>query len=151
MFISDSLIFGTSFYINNSSYKNTIASGSFSNINSIELKRTISDYYEVYGSKLNDNNKILDDVVEYYTVNNFPKPGGRFSLSKNKIMEENLIFLKEYYKSTGLFDSSLLNKNFLIYNQKAKDRVDIYLMLMKTFEKKNVELINLLTIDLNEH
>ena len=66
-------------------------------------------------------------------------------------MEENLIFLKEYYKSTGLFDSSLLNKNFLIYNQKAKDRVDIYLMLMKTFEKKNVELINLLTIDLNEH
>lgn len=151
LFIGNNLAFGTSFYINNSSYKNTIASGSFSNINSIELKRTISDYYEVYGSKLNDNNKILDDVVEYYTVNTFPKPGGRFSVSNNKIIEDNLIFLKEYYKSTGLFDSSLLNKNFLIYNQKAKDRVDIYLMLMKIFEKKNVELINLLTIDLNEH
>lgn len=36
LLISDILTFGTSFYINNSSYKNTIASGSFSNINSIE-------------------------------------------------------------------------------------------------------------------
>jgi hypothetical protein len=144
LFIGYNLVFGTSFYINNSSYKNTIASGSFSNINSIELKRTISDYYEVYGSKLNDNNKILDDVVEYYTVNTFPKPGGRFAFSKNDKIEEGLKFLKEYYKSTGLFDSSLLNKNFLIYNQKAKDRVDIYLTLMKIFEKKNIELLSLL-------
>jgi hypothetical protein len=149
--IGYSLNFGTSFYINNSSYKNTIASGSFSNINSIELKRTISDYYEVYGSKLNDNNKILDDVVEYFTVNTFPKPGGRFMISKNNIIEGDLIFLKEYYKSTGLFDSSLLNKNFLIYNQKAKDRVDIYLNLMKIFEKNNLELVNLLSTELKEN
>ena len=79
LLISDSLTFGTSFYINNSSYKNTIASGSFSNINSIELKRTISNYYEVFGAKLNDNNKILDDVAEYYTVNTLPRPGGRIA------------------------------------------------------------------------
>ena len=52
LLISDSLIFGNSFYINNSSYKNTIASGIFSNINSTELKRTISNYYEVLGTKL---------------------------------------------------------------------------------------------------
>jgi hypothetical protein len=76
MIISDSLVFGTSFYINNSSYKNTISSGSFSNINSIELKRTISNYYEVLGTKLNDNNMILDNVAEYFTVNTLPKPGG---------------------------------------------------------------------------
>ena len=145
--INFDLTFGNSFYINNSSYKNTISSGSFSNINSTELKRTISDYYEVYGAKLNDNNKILDDVVEFYTVHTFPKPGGR--IGKNKSNEE-LNYLKDYYKSSNLFNSSILNKDFIIYNQKAKDRVDIYLGLIKKFNTKNSELLNLLASDQQE-
>jgi hypothetical protein len=98
LLISDSLIFGTSFYINNSSYKNTIASGSFSNINSIELKRTISNYYEVYGAKLNDNNKILDDVAEYYTVNTLPRPGGIIADIIKKTESNKVEILKKYYK-----------------------------------------------------
>lgn len=149
--MSDSLNFGTSFYINNSSYKNTIASGSFSNINSIELKRTISDYYEVFGSKLNDNNKILDDVVEYYTIHTFPKPGGRMiKAKKTDSTASNIHLLKDYYKSNHLFNNSLLSKDFIIYNQKAIDRVEIYLLLMQLFNKKNNELINLLTQELVE-
>ena len=139
--ISYILRFGTSFYINNSSYKNTIASGSFSNISSIELKRTISDYYEVYGAKLNDNNKILDDVVEYYNVYTFPVPGGRFG--KNKSLQERK-FLKEFYIKNNMMNKYLLDKEFLTFNQKAKDRVDIYLRLMEIFNEKNAELINLL-------
>lgn len=146
--ISDTLTFGTSFYINNSSYKNTIASGSFSNINSIELKRNISDYYEVFGAKLNDNNKILDDVAEYYTINTLPKPGGRETdiIQKNDVQKIEAI--KDYYKNNGLYEKSILSKDFIIYNQKAIDRIKIYLYLMKEFDKKNTELISLLTNDL---
>lgn len=151
LLISDSLTFGTSFYINNSSYKNTIASGSFSNINSIELKRNISNYYEVFGSKLNDNNKILDDVVEYYTVNTLPNPGGRIAKVLDGGRANKIIILKAYYKTHGLFDKSLLSKDFIIYNQKAIDRVEIYLYLMRGFNEKNKALINLLTKDLNEN
>lgn len=147
--ISDTLTFGTSFYINNSSYKNTIASGSFSNINSIELKRTISDYYEVFGAKLNDNNKILDDVAEYYTINTLPKPGGRETNIIQKVDIKKIEKIKEYYKNNGLYEKSILNKDFIIYNQKALDRIKIYLYLMKVFNKKNTELITLLTKDLN--
>ena len=95
LLISDSLIFGTSFYINNSSYKNTISSGSFSNINSIELKRTISNYYEVLGTKLNDNNLILDDVAGYYTVNTLPKPGGITADIIEKIDSNKIVFLEK--------------------------------------------------------
>jgi hypothetical protein len=146
LFIGNDLIFGTSFYINNSSYKNTIASGNFSNINSVELKRTISDYYEVYGAKLYDNNKVLDDVVEYYTVYTFPMPGGRTDRNG-----EDVKFLNNYYKINELFKTSLLDKNFIIYNQKAKDRVKIYLRLMQIFESKNLELINLLSNELKEN
>lgn len=146
--ISDTLTFGTSFYINNSSYKNTIASGSFSNINSIELKRTISDYYEVFGAKLYDNNKILDDVAEYYTINTLPKPGGRETdiIQKNDAQKKEEI--EDYYKNNGLYEKSILNKDFIIYNQKAIDRIKIYLYLMKEFDKKNKDLISLLTKEL---
>jgi len=151
LIISDSLTFGTSFYINNSSYKNTIASGSFSNINSIELKRTISNYYEVFGSKLIDNNKILDDVVEYYTINTLPKPGGRIADILERGDSNKTLILKNYYKNNGLFEKSLLSKDFIIYNQKAIDRVGIYLYLMRLFNEKNKELIKLLNEDLNEN
>ena len=149
--ISDSLTFGTSFYINNSSYKNTIASGSFSNISSIELKRTISNYYEVFGAKLNDNNKILDDVAEYYTVHTLPKPGGRLTDIIDKSESDRVPILKKYYLSKGLFEKSLLSDDFIIYNQKAIDRIGIYLYLMKLFNEKNTELINLLNQSLSEN
>ncbi|NBO49303.1 MAG: hypothetical protein EBU80_06190 [Chitinophagia bacterium] len=132
--------FGASFYMNNSSYKNTIASGSFSNIQSIELKRKIADYYEVYGAKLNDNNRILDDIVEYYTIKTLPLPGGRL----NKFTGIDSTALNNYYKSNGLFTSSLLSKDFIVYNQKALDRIGLYLLLMNTFQEKNRELISLL-------
>jgi len=151
LLISDSLIFGTSFYINNSSYKNTIASGSFSNINSIELKRTISNYYEVYGAKLNDNNKILDDVAEYYTVNTLPRPGGIIADIIKKTESNKVEILKKYYKENGLFEKSILNKDFIIYNQKAIDRVKIYTYLLRLFEEKNMELSELLNKELNEN
>jgi len=151
LLISDSLMFGNSFYINNSSYKNTIASGSFSSINSTELKRTISNYYEVLGTKLNDNNKILDDVVEYYIVNIMPKPGGLVSPVIVRIDEKKVEILKNYYKSNGLFENSLLSKDFIIYNQKTIDRLLLYLYLMELFEEKNKELINLLNTNLKEN
>jgi hypothetical protein len=149
--LSDSIEFGTSFYINNSSYKNTIASGSFSNINSIELKRTISNYYEVFGAKLNDNNKILDDVAEYYTVNTLPRPGGRMANIFEKSDDKKIAILRKYYKENELFEKSLLSKDFIIYNQKAIDRVSIYLYLMRIFDEKNKELSDLLNKSLNEN
>jgi len=149
--ISDSLIFGTSFYINNSSYKNTIASGRFSNINSTELKRTISNYYEVLGTKLNDNNMILDDVAEYFMVNTLPKPGGIIADIIEKSDSNKVETLKQYYKDKGLFEKSILSNGFIIYNQKVIDRIKVYSYLLRLFEAKNKELIDLLNKDLNKH
>ena len=150
LLISDSLSFGTSFYINNSSYKNTISSGSFSNISNIDLKRNISNYYEVYGAKLYDNNKLIDDVAEYYTVNTLPKPGGIIADIIEKTDSNKVEILKKYYKTNGLFEKSILSKDFIIYNQKAIDRVKIYMYLLRLFEVKNKELSNLLYSSLNE-
>jgi len=59
--------------------------------------------------------------------------------------------LEKYYKENGLFDKSILSKDFIIYNQKAIDRVKIYSYLLNFFEVKNKELINLLNTNLKEH
>ena len=58
--------------------------------------------------------------------------------------------LKKYYKTNGLFEKSILSKDFIIYNQKAIDRVKIYMYLLRLFEVKNKELSNLLNRNLNE-
>jgi hypothetical protein len=139
------LRFGTSFYINNSSYKNTIASGSFSNINSIELKRTISDYYEVYGAKLNDNNRLLDDFNVHYNQYTFPLPGGRSQKNKENGKRK---LMRDFYLSNQMMDKYLLNKDFLTFNQQAKGRADIYFRLMEAFNEKNAELLKLLATEL---
>ena len=73
-------------------------------------------------------------------------PGGRTDRNG-----EDVKFLNNYYKINELFKTSLLDKNFIIYNQKAKDRVKIYLRLMQIFESKNLELINLLSNELKEN
>jgi len=52
--------------------------------------------------------------------------------------------MKELYKSKNLFNNNLLNNEFIIYNQKAKDRVELYLSLMEIFHEKNSELLVLL-------
>jgi hypothetical protein len=116
-----------------------------------KLERTISNYYEVLGTKLNDNNLILDDVAEYFMVNTLPKPGGLVAPMIGRIDKNKIETLKKYYKSNGLFENSILSKDFIIYNQKAIDRVLLYLYLMELFEEKNKELSDLLKKDLNEH
>jgi hypothetical protein len=94
---------------------------------------------------------ILDDVAEYYTVNTLPKPGGIIADIFEKSDSTKVEILKKYYKDKGLFEKSILSKDFIIYNQKAIDRVKVYSYLLKFFEKKNKELIDLLNTNLNEH
>jgi DNA integrity scanning protein DisA with diadenylate cyclase activity len=44
--------------------------------------------------------------------------------------------LKQYYKDKGLFEKSILSKDFIIYNQKVIDRIKVYsylFLLVKYF------------------
>lgn len=68
-----------------------------------------------------------------------------------KLDSNKVVVLEKYYKDKGLFEKSILSKDFIIYNQKAIDRVKIYSYLLNLFEEKNKELINLLNTNLKEH
>ena len=79
-----------------------------------------------------------------------PKPGGIIADIFEKSDSNKVEILKQYYKDKGLFEKSILSKDFIIYNQKAIDRVKVYSYLLNFFEEKNKELINLLKKELNE-
>jgi hypothetical protein len=52
----------TTLFVNNTTFKNMQSSGLLSYVNDKELKTGLSYYYEVIFKKLNDNNKLFDDV-----------------------------------------------------------------------------------------
>ena len=80
-----------------------------------------------------------------------PKPGGIIADIIEKTDSNKVEILKKYYKENGLFEKSILSKDFIIYNQKAIGRVKIYSYLLRLFEEKNRELSGLLNKSLNEN
>jgi hypothetical protein len=54
-------------YINNSTFKNMQSSGLLTYVNNKEIKSNLSYYYEVLFKRINDNNKLFDDVgINYF-------------------------------------------------------------------------------------
>jgi hypothetical protein len=57
----------TTLFINNTTFKNMQSSGLLSYVGNKDLKSKLSYYYEVLFKKLNDNNKLFDDVgINYF-------------------------------------------------------------------------------------
>jgi hypothetical protein len=59
----------TTLYINNSTFKNMQSSGLLTYVSNKELKTSLSYYYEVLFKRINDNNKLFDDVGINYLDN----------------------------------------------------------------------------------
>ena len=59
----------TTLYINNSTFKNMQSSGLLTYVSNKELKSNLSYYYEVLFKRVNDNNKLFDDVGINYLDN----------------------------------------------------------------------------------
>jgi len=56
----------TTLFVNNTTFKNMQSSGLLSYVTDKDLKTGLSYYYEVLFKKLNDNNKLFDDVGNNY-------------------------------------------------------------------------------------
>ena len=66
---------------------------------SAELRAAISEYYEVYGKRLNDNNALLDKEAIAYYERSFPLQSalesGRFNVEGRQTTEQNVdIYLR---------------------------------------------------------
>ena len=137
----DSLNVGDSFFSNNSAYKNTIATGSLSVIESLRIKQLIAEYYEELSVKLSDNNRNLDDDLSEYVrsdmqIGNSINSEVRKSfakLSHQQVLEDN--------KKNPAFKAAILSPTFSIHTNKFELRCDYYLYLMNRFLQVNQALI----------
>jgi hypothetical protein len=87
------------FFMDRTSFTNLSSAGLMNVEDSAELRATISEYYEVYGKRLNDNNALLDKEAIAYYEQSFPLQSalesGRFNIEGRQTTEQNVdIYLR---------------------------------------------------------
>ena len=138
----DSLNVGDSFFSNNSAYKNTIATGSLSVIESLPVKQLIAEYYEELSVKLSDNNRNLDDDLNEYVRSDMQIGNSINSEVRKSFAKLSHQQVLEYNKRNPTFKAAILSPNFSIHTNKFEMRCDYYLYLMKRFLQVNKALLH---------
>ncbi|MEY3713741.1 MAG: hypothetical protein RL321_1361 [Pseudomonadota bacterium] len=87
------------FFMDRTSFTNLSSAGLMNVEDSAELRAAISEYYEVYGKRLNDNNALLDKEAIAYYERSFPLQSalesGRFNIEGRQTTAQNVdIYLR---------------------------------------------------------
>ena len=138
----DSSNIGDSFFSNNSAYKNTIATGSLSVIESLPIKQLIAEYYEELSVKLSDNNRNLDDDLSEYVRSDMQIGNSINSEVRKKFAKLSHQQVLDYNKRNPTFKAAILSPNFSIHTNKFELRCDYYLYLMNRFLQVNKALLH---------
>ena len=137
----DSLTIGFGFFQNNSAYKNLIATGGLSVINSGDIKKLISEYYEEFGTKLIDNNHLIDTELNEYIGKTSIFGNGITQNPSNgisKIPNEELV---EDFLNNADFQKFIYSPTFRLHTHKFELRCAYYLYVLKTCMEMNKNLL----------
>ena len=149
----------TTLFVNNTTFKNMQSSGLLSYVADKKLKTDLSYYYEVLFKKLNDNNKLFDDVgINYFDKNltfaqglaprrlmpdSFKQPGFETNFADSKEYRKFLMGLK----STKAI---LTSDDFVYATNVYISRYFGYQRILSVVKSNNNKLIKLLKTQL-EH
>lgn len=140
----DTIVVGDSFFCTNSSYKNTIASGSLSVIKSAETKKLIAEYYEELSVKLSDNNRNLDAELNEYVLNTLQFGNMIESDFRAKFAKMNHQEATNDFKSIPSYRAAIMSPDFRIHTNKFEMRCEYYLYLLHRFLDTNKKLLSAL-------
>ena len=149
----------TTLFVNNTTFKNMQSSGLLSYVTDKDLKTGLSYYYEVLFKKLNDNNKLFDDVGnnyldKYLIFNQGAGPRKFFPEMYKDISPENgFADPKEYRKflmSLKSTKSILMSDDFVSATNVYISRYFGYQRILNTVKANNNKLIQQLKSQL-EH
>jgi hypothetical protein len=138
----DTLGVGDSFFCTNSAYKNTIASGSLSVIQSAETKKLIAEYYEELSVKLSDNNRNLDAELNEYVINTLQFGNMIDSDVRVKYAKMSHQEAMNDFKNIPSYRVSITSPDFRIHTNKFEMRCEYYLYLIHRFIDTNQKLLN---------
>jgi hypothetical protein len=140
----------TTLFVNNTTFKNMQSSGLLSYVTDKELKTGLSYYYEVLFKKLNDNNKLFDDVginyLDKYLIFNQGSGPRKFFPEMYKDMSPDNGFAdpKEYRKflmSLKSTKSILTSDDFVSATNVYISRYLGYQRILSTVKANNNKLI----------
>lgn len=149
----------TTLFVNNTTFKNMQSSGLLSYVTDKDIKTGLSYYYEVLFKKLNDNNKLFDDVGnnyldKYLIFNQGAGPRKFFPEMYKDISPENgFADPKEYRKflmSLKSTKSILMSDDFVSATNVYISRYFGYQRILNTVKANNNKLIKQLKTQL-EH
>lgn len=147
----------TTLFVNNTTFKNMQSSGLLSYVSDKELKTGLSYYYEVLFKKLNDNNKLFDDVginyLDKYLIFNQGSGPRKFIPEMYKDTDSEFADSKQYRKFLmGLKStkSILTSDDFVFATNVYISRYFGYQRILSTVKANNNKLIQQLKAQL-EH
>lgn len=141
----------TTLYINNSTFKNMQSSGLLSYVSDKELKSGLSYYYEVLFKRINDNNKLFDDVGINYLDNYLVFNQG---ISLRKVQDTLFHVYEDEFKDPLLFKRFAMNlksNRKIITSDEFINTTAVYLArylgyhnILRGVKKRNESLIRLI-------
>ena len=142
----DSSFVNQTVFLNSSSYKNMIATGNLTYVESKDLKWKLSNYYETWNKRIEVNGDEIDNVNNYFYREHLPIRKTYF----NNILESSNADIqkanyKRFYFDVKLIREKLIDENLIIQTNVMLNKVEDYNRKIKIFKDFNNELIEILS------
>jgi hypothetical protein len=132
------------FFMDRTSFVNLSSAGLLNVEDSADLRSAISEYYEVYGKRLNDNNALLDREAINYYEQTFPLQSafesGRFGVQNGPSMQETV----DVYLRLSSVREKLLSGDLIPATDRLILRVADYKEILLDMRRLNREAARLL-------
>ena len=142
----DSSFVNQTVFLNSSSYKNMIATGNLTYVESKNLKWKLSNYYETWNKRIEVNGDEIDNINNYFYREHLPIRKTYF----NNILESSNTDIpkanyKRFYFGVKLIREKLIDENLIIQTNVMLNKVEDYNRKIKIFKNFNDELLEILS------
>ena len=142
----DSSFVNQTVFLNSSSYKNMIATGNLTYVESKDLKWKLSNYYETWNKRIEANGEGVDKTTEALYKEHLPIRNFYFNhileSSNTDISKANY---KKFYFNVKLIRGKLIDENLIIQINIMEARILDYNRKIKLFKEFNDELLEILS------
>ena len=142
----DSSYVNQTVFLNSSSYKNMIATGNLTYVESTDLKWKLSNYYEAWNKRIELNGEQVDNTSEVLFKEHLPVRNFYFNhILDNPNTDVSKSNYKIFYFNVKLIRAKLLDENLIIQINIIESRLLDYNKKIKIFKDFNNELIEILS------
>jgi hypothetical protein len=142
----DSSFVNQTVFLNSSSYKNMIATGNLTYVESKDLKWKLSNYYETWNKRIEVNGDEIDNINNYFYREHLPIRKTYFNnFLESSNMDIPKANYKRFYFDVKLIREKLINENLIIQTNVMLNKVEDYNRKIKIFKNFNDELLEILS------